>query len=335
MWVTKLKTSPFWYARFPHPDGVSPVVSLTTKCTNKRQAVARGRDIETEFAEQWRAGLGGLAVSSKHVIDEYWETEAKGRKAAVTHIFPHLDRIDRFLDNKPYCMVTVADVARFSDAMAVEGFSPSTINRALSVWRRMHNLAGKVRLYPVKMIDWGSVRKDEPPPRDAHVTQDQIHAIFAALPKGAREIAMFGILTGLRKGQVLTLTKDRVNLTDETVTVFRKHRKNEVRHTIPVHSAAVRILENRMAATNSAEVFDVTNFRAHWERAVMGAGLKGQVRFHDLRHAFATMAAKTTPLHVLQHLLGHSDIKVTTRYSHARASDMRAALKRLPGMDME
>lgn len=69
-------------------------------------------------------------------------------------------------------------------------------------------------------------------------------------------------------------------------------------------------------------------------KAVKDAGMKGLVRFHDLRHSFATLAARTTPLHVLQELLGHSDIKVTMRYSHARAGDMRAALKRLPVIDV-
>lgn len=335
MWVTKLKTSPYWYVRFNHPDPQKPVVSITTKCTKRREALARGRDIEAEFLADWKAHQGGAAMSSRRVIDEYWETEAKGRKAGVTHIFPHLNRIDQFLGDKPYCIVTIADVARFVDNMAADGFSPATINRALSVWRRMHNLAGKMRLYPVKMIDWGKVRKDEPPPRDAHLTREQLQAIFAALPQSAREISMFGLLVGLRKGQVLTLTWDRVDMEHGAITVFRKHRKAEARHTIPVHDAALRILETRQSvAQDGGLVFDAVNFRMQWEKARDAAGLKGKVRFHDLRHAFATMAARTTPLHVLQELLGHSDIKVTRRYSHVRAGDMRAALKRLPVIDV-
>jgi len=334
MWVTKIKASPFWYARFNHPDPSKPVVSVSTKCAHKRQAVARGRELEAEFIADWERSKAGAPKTLGQVIDEYWETEAKGLKAGVTHVFPHLDRIDKFLGGKMYHEITIADVARFADQMAADGFSPSTINRALSVWRRMHNLAFKVRLYPVKMIDWSKVRRTEPPPRDAHLTHDQLHTIFSSLPTHAREIAMFGLLVGLRKSQVLTLTWDSVDLDHGTVTVYRKHRKAQDRHTIPIREEALRLLDHRKALATSDMVFDITYFRGHWEKAVNDAGMKGRVRFHDLRHSFATLAARTTPLHVLQELLGHSDIKVTMRYSHARAGDMRAALKRLPVVDV-
>lgn len=332
MWVTRLKTSPFWYVRFSHPEPGYPIVSASTKCTGKRQAVAKGREIEAQFRADWDRRKAGAPKTVAQVIDEYWETDAKRLKAAETHIFPHLNRIDKMFGTRTYHDITIADVARFCDRMQAKGYAPATINRALSVWRRMHNVAAKTRLYPVRPIDWGHVRKDEPPPRDANLTRDQLHAIFEAMPLHAREIAMFGLLTGLRKSQVLTLTWDRTDLSDGTVTVFRKHRKDDARHTVPVHEAALRILAGRRKLATSDLVFDPTNFQAHWSAAVAKAGRTGEVRFHDLRHAFATVAAQRMPLHLVQHLLGHSDIKVTMRYSHARAGDMRDGLKRLPGI---
>lgn len=336
MWLTKIKASPYWYVRFKNPDpkGKPVIVSLSTESTNRRQALARGRELELECIEDYKKKDANAPRTSKQVVEEYWETEASTRKASVSHIFPHLDRIDRFLGDKLYHEVSIADVARFADKMKADGFSPSTVNRALSVWRRMHNVAFKVRLYQVKLIPWREVRKDEPSARDAHLTEDQIRTIFAAMPTNAREIAMFGLLVGLRKSQVLTLAWDRVDLDHATVTVYRKHRKALARHTIPIHEAALRLLERRRAASSGNEVFEITNFRKHWEKAVSDAGLKGVVRFHDLRHAFATMAAQTTPLHILQEMLGHSTIGMTSRYAHARSGDMRAALKRLPMIDI-
>ncbi len=331
MWVTKIKASPYWYVRFDHPEPGFPVVSISTKCTTKRQAIAHGREIEERFKNDWEKRKDSAPKTVSQVIDQYWETDARRLKAAKTHIFPHLDRIDRMFGSRLYHDITIADVAKLVDWMQDRNYSPATINRALSVWRRMHNVAAKTRLYPVREIDWGHLRKDEPPPRDANLTRDQLHAIFDALPPRAREIAMFGLLTGLRKGQVLTLTWDRIDLDEGTVTVFRKHRKAEARHTVPIHAAALRILNERRRLANNDLVFDQTNFAALWASAVAKAGRTGQVRFHDLRHAFATIAAQRMPLHLVQTLLGHSDIKVTMRYSHARASDMRDGLRQLPG----
>ncbi len=335
MWVTKLKASPYWYVRFSHPEPGFPVVSVSTKCTAKRQAIAQGREIEARFKIDWEKRKDGAPKTVAQVIDQYWETDAKRLKAAKTHIFPHLNRIDIMFGSKLYHDITISDVAKLVDWMQDAGYSPATINRALSVWRRMHNVAAKTRLYPVREIDWGHLHKDEPPPRDANLTRDQLHAIFEALPPRAREIAMFGLLTGLRKGQVLTLTWDRVDVEDGTITVFRKHRKAAARHTVPVHAAALKIIQDRRQMASGDLVFDATNFPALWSLAVAKAGCTGRVRFHDLRHAFATVAAKKMPLHLVQTLLGHSDIKVTMRYSHARASDMRDGLKRLPGFGKE
>jgi site-specific recombinase XerD len=45
------------------------------------------------------------------------------------------------------------------------------------------------------------------------------------------------------------------------------------------------------------------------------------IRFHGLRHSFATfMAQKGVPLPILQALLGHANIQTTMIYSHVQPS---------------
>ena len=53
-----------------------------------------------------------------------------------------------------------------------------------------------------------------------------------------------------------------------------------------------------------------------WHTARKAAGLS-DVRIHDLRHTFASFLVNSgRTLYEVQHLLGHTQIKTTQRYSH-------------------
>ena len=47
-----------------------------------------------------------------------------------------------------------------------------------------------------------------------------------------------------------------------------------------------------------------------------------KIRFHDLRHTFATtLAAAGVPLRTIQEYLGHADLKTTQIYAHYAPSE--------------
>jgi integrase len=55
--------------------------------------------------------------------------------------------------------------------------------------------------------------------------------------------------------------------------------------------------------------------RRRYYAALDAAGLP-RLRFHDLRHCFATIAVQRLPLHTVQGYLGHAHISTTMRYVH-------------------
>ncbi len=333
MWVVKIDRSPYFYARFPHPDGSGKLVSLSTKEKTRREAKARAVDIEKEFRAKWQRSIAGAHVSAQAVISDFWDTDASRRKAAKSHVFPHLERIADFLGDRPYADVTIADVASFVDTL--DGVvSDSTINRAVSVWRRMHNVAIKKRGLALNAIDWSQVRRDEPVPMSRHIAAPVLRSIFALLPEHALDIAMFALLTGCRKSQVLTLTSDRVDLEGGVCTVWKKHRRAQAPQRIELHPNAVAILAKRsLTPRPDGLMFDDKNFRRHWDSAVKKCGVPG-IRFHDLRHTFATMLARNAPLPVVGSQLGHSSPLLTARYAIVQRQDVRAAVSQFPISDV-
>jgi len=341
MWITKPKGKPHCQVRFDHPDGSGRVVCRSTGCEGRRAALEAGRQIVDAFIAAWKREQGGGDVTAQHVISEYWDTELSKRKWAAS-AFVHLDRISKFLGDRRYCDVTISDVAAFVDAMAKEsGISDSTINRALAVWHRMHNVAGETREYPVQRIAWSKLFRDEPEGRDRAISSEEIRKLLRAAPPHMQEIIAFALATGARRSQILTLTWERVDIDAGTATIFRKHRKKNAPHRIELNDtalAAVRRREAHALTTGpidpAALVFDTTNFQHLWERAVEAAGLE-DFRFHDLRHTFATAAARHTALTIVAKQLGHSTTRMTERYAHVQQGDVRDAVRRLPKIDLD
>jgi integrase len=67
------------------------------------------------------------------------------------------------------------------------------------------------------------------------------------------------------------------------------------------------------------------NLQKPWRRIRAKANL-GDVRIHDLRHSFASVAAGTgMSLPMIGKLLGHSQPVTTARYAHLAADPIRAA----------
>src|SRR4030095_6318626 len=69
-----------------------------------------------------------------------------------------------------------------------------------------------------------------------------------------------------------------------------------------------------------------------WEAAVRRAKITN-LRFHDLRHTFASWVAKKgRPLKEIQEALGHKSLAMTMRYAHLSPDNLRAAVASLDGI---
>ncbi|MBM3300534.1 MAG: site-specific integrase [Deltaproteobacteria bacterium] len=140
----------------------------------------------------------------------------------------------------------------------------------------------------------------------------------------------------MRKGEILTLRWDNVDMKRGIIQVASGkdgHTKNYETRTIPMNRSLRVFLGKHPRRIDTAYVFSgasgkpFTKTNYHFGRAVKRAGID-HVRFHDLRHTFAShLVMKGVDLRTVQELLGHKDLRMTMKYAHLAPDHMRKAVE--------
>lgn len=144
-----------------------------------------------------------------------------------------------------------------------------------------------------------------------------------------RPIILTALYTGLRKGRILTLTWDQIDWDNNQIIYMGKDGQP---HSVPM----VKPLRNELEKLphNNVYVFTygghrITDIKHSWKRAFDRSGLPYR-SFHTLRHTTATwLLRQTGNLRVVQTVLGHSNISVTTKYAHLVNNESQDALNGL------
>jgi integrase len=145
--------------------------------------------------------------------------------------------------------------------------------------------------------------------------------------------------TGLRRSEALGLQWCNVDLVHRVVTVTGRRAKSSQTRRVPLNATAVGTLEGwrevRDPKSDAEYVFgrevDGQQLRicTAWRGVRKEAGL-GNLRFHDLRHNFASkLVQKGTDLNTVRELLGHASIDMTLAYAHLSPEGLAAAVERI------
>ena len=171
----------------------------------------------------------------------------------------------------------------------------------------------------------------EPQGRLRWLTLEEATKVLSACKKSRNaalaDLVEFSLFTGIRRGEALGLTWDRV---DRARGVIRLElTKSGRRREVPLSSNADAVLACRWTPEAKGYVFGSRNwnsFRSAWESALLAAGIE-DLRFHDLRHTLASwLIQRGRTLREVQEALGHQTITMTMRYSHLAPDHLRAAV---------
>ena len=170
----------------------------------------------------------------------------------------------------------------------------------------------------------------EPKRRVAYLTREQAEVLIACLPEKYRMPVRFALLTGLRRSNVFNLTWDKVDLQRGTVIVEADEAKAGQRILVPLNTAAREILKALPEPHEGRVWGDVTRVWCNtWKASCTRAGVPW-LRFHDLRHTWASWHAMAgTPLSVLQELGGWHSPQMVQRYAHLSPEHLAAAAEKI------
>lgn len=279
-------------------------------------------------ADKFRIPVKRRPPTFEAVCDRYME-HAKKSKRSWKRDEETLKLAQAFFKRKRIDEITAWDIERFKSSRA-EQVTKSTVNRNLAVLKRLFNLA----------VDWGLLDKNPLKKVSMYRIEERVMRVLsheeeqklleAAAPH-FRALILVAINTGMRRGELLDLHWEQVDLLTGTITVGHS-KSGRVRH-LPLNKTARRALAN-IPEPHNGHVFryrgsPIKDTKTAFLRAVKRAKIPA-CRFHDLRHTAATrLVLAGVDLATVKELLGHASISTTMRYAHPSPPHKREAVARL------
>jgi integrase len=228
---------------------------------------------------------------------------------------------------------------QFKDEREVSGIKPGTVNRDLSAFKRAFNLACSEEYGWLNSNPVASIKQEKGvTKRDRWITQEEEEALLSHAPSWLQEIIIFGLNTGMRRGEILNLCWKAVDLFRRTITIMES--KNNEKRTIPMNEKVYILLKEEAkvrligcdlvfhSPQSKSKIFSSALVRA-FAKCVEKAGLE-DLHFHDLRHTFGTrLSQKGEDVLTIKALLGHKTLIMTSRYVHHNVDSLRRAVEGL------
>ncbi|MDY7229827.1 tyrosine-type recombinase/integrase [Hyalangium rubrum] len=348
-WKTKeARVQEAWWVdvKFQHPDGRVERVRKASPVNTRRGA----EQYERELRQALLAGTYNRGTTEPEMptvggfIERFLTYSSNNNKASTlaakqqlldSHLLPtfgnlKLDRVGK------------ADIETFKAQKRKEGLAPKTINNALTVLRTLFTVAVEQEVLShalrVKLL------KVEKPDFD-FLTFEEAERIVSATDPEWRTMVLVGLHTGLRRGELIALQWDALDLVAGRLlvkrNVWRGHfgtPKGGRSREVPLNAVALEALKAHRHLRGAFVFCDVQGTylkndacRNALLRASKRAGLR-PIGWHTLRHTFAShLVMRGVPLKAVQELLGHASIEMTMRYAHLSPDVKKDAVRALEG----
>lgn len=264
----------------------------------------------------------------------------------------HLQKFNKIFGNSPIDQIKHSDLENFKARRKAEGKAFSTIDQEIMAVRAVITAAykdkkvGSDTLMTFRGVE-RLLKKKNSNARDRVISQEEYVKLLDGAASHLKPIIATGYYTGMREGEILPLTWDKISLQDRIIRLKPKDTKDKEARVIPIGDELHSILENQSRSVprdpNDNHVFlyagkPIKDIRTALREACKKAGIPygrfidGGFVYHDLRHGFVTSMRKAG-VHdgVTMGITGHSTEEMRQRYDRIDLSDLKNGIKSLEG----
>ena len=323
MRLFKRKGSPHWWATWNDQDGKRHRRSSGTTDRKLAEALAAKWVKEDFLAEHFGKKP---EVPFSEALLRYAEAQKRDHprhfERSTRYILRHLH--ERFQEyHLPE--ITLSVVQEYLDGRLDE-VSLGTAQKDLAILRAILNKA-----YREDLLDKAPrfPRFKRLKPRDRWLTVEEENRLVQCAARHLKPIIRFAVDTGGRRSEILGLDWQKVELGHKRVRFIDT--KNGEDRTVRLCDRACADLAS-LGPKDRGPVFtyhgrSVANVGGAFNVARKRAGLD-DVRFHDLRHTFASRLVQGgVPLYDVMHLMGHKSLDMVQRYAHLAPDYQKGAIQ--------
>src|SRR5438477_1001607 len=274
------------------------------------------------------------------LVERFFAEHAQAkRKASTALVYRQL--LDRVvlpaLGKRKVVDITRADVAKFHHENRAAPYQANLMRAMIS---KMFNLAEVWGLRPdgsnpCRHVEKFRERKRERMLSPAELAQlGDALAVFEGSPYAVAAVKLL-LFTGARLGEVLGLRWEWIDFERGEAKLPDSKSGAKTLHLPP---PALQVLTDLRRLEGNPHVIvgqkagaAMGDIQTPW-RAIRGAAGLDDVRLHDLRHAFASVAASSgMGLPIIGKILGHTQAATTHRYAHLASDPVKAAAAAVAG----
>lgn len=340
-----------WIARLQYRDASGRLRGFKRRCRTHAEA----RETLKLLREQ-------LAISTNANVTTYRELDTlyrreylhkarivdgikiSGYRQPLQAIVIYLNRALEYFGDRPLASVTYSDLENYKRIIASRPTkhgrrrSASDVMQHLSLLRRLFNIAVQHNLIAESPFKRGPTLISRAIERERSrilSREEEIRLLDACNRpnrRRLRQIIIIAIETGLRRGELYSLSWNDVNLDKGVLTVQSTNSKTLRARTVPLSNRAIKVfreIKNEPIVRLDQIIFGHADRKKAFAAACRDAGISG-LRFHDLRHTAITrwLEAGISPTLAMK-ASGHTQFRTFLRYVNPNDDTVREFAARL------